>query len=911
VARIGIQAAEALDYAHRQGVLHRDIKPSNLLLDGRGNVWVADFGLAKTGDADDLTHTGDILGTIRYMAPERFQGQGDARSDVYSLGLTLYELVALRPAFEASDRHALIERVLHEEPERLKRRAAGVPRDLETIIAKASAREPAGRYATAGALAEDLRRFVEDRPIRARRAGLAERAWRWCRRNPVVAGLAAAVAISLIVAALSAAVIAMQYSRIARQEAQAKEKEARAKEELETSLYFNRIALAHRELSADNLGRALELLDQCPEGLRQWEWHYLERLCRLDPVVFRNEAEVHSVAFSPDGERLAAAGGDRTIKVRNSRTGEVLQTLDTQNDHVQSVAFHPGGNHVAAACADRQVKIWDLTTEKVVFARPGTGGSSDIGVSDPVAFSPDGRLLATEFEGAVYVWDWRNHRRLHVLPGHLNMRITIAFSPDGRRLASGSFSGDIMIWDAETGERLYTLSGHRDPVSALAFSPDGRRLVSASVDRHLIVWDATTGSEVRRFRGHDGYILGVAFSLDGLRLASVGEDKTVRLWEAAGWREVLSLRGHTGMSQCVAFSPDGMRLASAGRDATIRLWDATPLRGDEGQEAFTFRQDAGEVWSLAISPDGGRIASAGLAPPGRVDAPVKVWDVPTGLAPREFPGHPRVVFRVAWHPDGQRIASAGRSASADWNATPTGFDVQVWDPRTGRPAYALPPTDTATEALAFRPDGCYLVTGGGDRIVRVWDAQTGDEIGPLGASERGIRGLAFSRDGKHLASASSDGAVKLWDATRLKEAQEARLTIDARVPRVDRPELAFSPDGRRLVAGGENNTVRIWDVQTGRELQFLQGHSGDVWAVAFSPDGRWLASAGEDNTVKIWNGDTGTFIRDFRGHTGLVTSLAFSPDGRRLVSGSRDGIVKVWDLTHPERTLESPASPRR
>src|SRR6516165_557647 len=282
VALIGIQVAEALEHANRQGVLHRDIKPSNLLLDGRGNVWVADFGLAKTGEADDLTHTGDILGTIRYMAPERFAGRCDARSDVYSLGLTLYELVALRPAYEASDRHALIERVLHEEPERLNRRAPGVPRDLETIIAKASAREPAGRYATAGALAEDLRRFVEDRPIRARRVSAAERLARWCRRNPVVTGLtaavaisliatgvgvglgmAAAVAMSLIVAAVGAAVAAIQYRRIARQEQRLRKEaddraraEADAKEELEASLYFHRIAPAHRELSVDNLGRA-------------------------------------------------------------------------------------------------------------------------------------------------------------------------------------------------------------------------------------------------------------------------------------------------------------------------------------------------------------------------------------------------------------------------------------------------------------------------------------------------------------------------------------------------------------------------------------------------------------------------------------------------------------------------------
>ncbi len=208
VARIGVQVAEALEYANRQGVLHRDIKPSNLLLDGRGNVWVADFGLAKTAEADDLTHTGDILGTIRYMAPERFPGQCDARSDVYSLGLTLYELVALRPAFEASDRHALIERVLHEEPERLKKRAPGVPRDLETIIAKASARDPAGRYATAAALAEDLRRFVEDRPIRARRVSAAERLARWCRRNK---GLAAAIGLAAG-ALVAAAVMSLLYA---------------------------------------------------------------------------------------------------------------------------------------------------------------------------------------------------------------------------------------------------------------------------------------------------------------------------------------------------------------------------------------------------------------------------------------------------------------------------------------------------------------------------------------------------------------------------------------------------------------------------------------------------------------------------------------------------------------------------
>ena len=207
LARIGIQVAEALEYANRQGIFHRDVKPSNLLLDNHGNVWVADFGLAKTAEADDLTHTGDIVGTIRYMAPERFHGKCDARSDVYSLGLTLYELMALRPAYEAADRHSLMERVLHEEPERLRKLARGVPRDLETIVAKATVRDPALRYATAGALADDLRRFIEDRPIRARRATTIERAVRWCRRNPALAA-----ASCLAFAGLAAAVVVLAVS---------------------------------------------------------------------------------------------------------------------------------------------------------------------------------------------------------------------------------------------------------------------------------------------------------------------------------------------------------------------------------------------------------------------------------------------------------------------------------------------------------------------------------------------------------------------------------------------------------------------------------------------------------------------------------------------------------------------------
>jgi WD40 repeat protein len=802
--------------------------------------------------------------------------------DVYALGAILYETLTGRPPFRAETPAETVRQVIDQDPAPPSRLNARVPRDLETICLKCLEKDPHRRYATARALAEDLRAWLEGRPMAARRASAAERFGRWCRRNPALAALAAAV----VVVALGATLAAFRFRAVSR--------------ELESNLYFSDITLAHRELSQDNLGRAQKLLDDCPPGLRQWEWYYLTRLCRVDPIVFRDEAEVFSVAFSPDGERLASAGADGTIRVRNSRTGEVLQTLNANTDFVAySVAFHPGGHHLAAAGADprvKQVKVWDLTTEKVVFARPGSVDTT--GRAHGVAFSPDGRRLASGSGGEVHVWDWSNDQRLYILPGHFKGGISVAFSPDGRRLASASWNGDIMIWDAETGQRLHILSEHHHSVSALAFSRDGRRLVSASFDHHLIAWDATKGQRLRILPGHDGLVTDVAFSPDDRYLASVGEDKVVRLWEAASGREVLSLRGHTKWCRSVAFSPDGRRIASAGWDATIRLWDATPLRGDEDQGVLTFSQHADEVSTMAISPDGQRVASAGPAA-GRIALPVRVWDVRSGLVSTEFTGHAVAVFSAAWHPDGRRIASSG------WNEGRTRIVVKVWDAQTARDAFGLAPGPGGeTFAMAFSPDGRHLVTGGSSRVVQVWDAQTGEFVSTLGAHDRAIRGLAFSPDGRHLASVSGDSKMKLWDATRLTEAQEARRTVPVWVSWFPF-NLAFSPDGRHLVAGGEKNTVGIWDVQTGEEIRILEGHSGDVCAAAFSPDpgGRWVASAGEDTTVKIWDSRTGRLVRSFRGHTRLVTSIAFSPDGRLLLSGSRDGTVKVWDLTHLEKKL--------
>jgi WD40 repeat protein/serine/threonine protein kinase len=938
VARVGVQVAEALAYAHGQGILHRDIKPSNLLLDTQGIVWITDFGLAKAEGSDELTHPGDLVGTLRYMAPERFQGHSDARGDVYSLGVTLYELLTLQPAFADSNRARLIERVTHEEPPRPRQLDRRFPRDLETIVLKAMDKDPRRRYATAAALAEDLRRFLADRPVQARRTAQWERAWRWCRRNPVVASLLAAVLL-LFLAGFAGVTWNYWQAEAARQELETK------RQELDANLYRHRIALAYQELTAGHPhpGHAEELLEACPQELRGWEWHYLKRLWRSEPVVLREPGNtgVQSVAFSPDGAQVAAACGDGTVKVRDLMTGQVV-TLRGHDKFVFSVAFSPtDGHRLASASADGTVRVWDWTTQNKVLELPGHEGSV-VGVAYGVTFSPDGQWLAAGSDrGTVKVWDATTGQIHHALAGHELKASCVTFSPDGRLLASGSWLGTVRIWDAPTGRCLFTLGGHTHPVGGVAFSPDGRHLAAGYFDRLIEVWDTTTGERLRTLPGHTGLVLGLAFSPNGRRLASASEDRTVRLWDVPTGQEVLRLRGHTDVCQCLAFSPDGRRLASASEDQTIRFWDATPLQDNEGQELLTFREHTHEVWAVAISPEGTQVASAGL------DPTVRVWSVTTGQVTRTFADIPGVVFSLAFSPDGRHLAAAGIDGGG-----PPPFVLKVWEAQTGRPMLTLrEPREIYT--LGYSPDGRWLALGLVDGTVKLRDARTGDELGPVGKHDRQLAmvgGLTFRPDGRRLAWASQDGRVSVWDVTPAQQflrGGRAWLPVlglwlqaggSAPVPLVALGQLglasgletrllqpvltlrssdagfrsvAFSPDGQRLLTGSPEGKLTLWQAETGREIHSIPGRpSEDYVPVAFDPLGRWVASAGGDCTVRVWDATTRERLHTFRGHQGAIRPLAVSRDGRFLVTGSTDKTVKVWDLTALEKRL-APASDRK
>jgi WD40 repeat protein/tRNA A-37 threonylcarbamoyl transferase component Bud32 len=878
-ARLAEQLALGIAEAHRLGIVHRDLKPGNVLLAGDGSPKITDFGLAKAlGSESGLTRSESILGSPSYMAPEQAEGrarQAGPAADIYAVGAILYELLTGRPPFRGATALETLEQVRAADPVPPSRLVPGLPRDLETICLKCLSKEPRHRYLAATELAEDLCRFQSGEPLRARRIGGAERAWRWCRRNPIVAVLVGGIALALVAGTAVSTGFAIRADREARR---ARDEKVQS----EGRLYLAEMHLAEQawqggriDLVSQHLHQAIESLGPEDPDPRDFEWHYLQRQCQFGRILRGHDGVVRGVAFSPDGRALASAGKDGTIKIWETVNYRLLNTLRGHADGVLAVAYSPDGRTLASASADRTIGIWDAAKGGLLRTLRG----HDNWVRD-VAYSPDGRTLASAGnDRAVKLWDAATGQPWWTLLGHKARVTSVAYSPDGRTLASASDDHTVKLWDVESGRLSRTLHGHTDYVLGVAYSPDGRTLASAGHDRTMKIWDAATGHELHTLYGHKHAVRDVVYSPDGRSLASASEDRTIKLWDTATGLLVHSLGGHAEYVQAVAYSSDGRRIASAGADGTVRIWVA-----GIGQESLSLRGHASAVLGVAYNPVGRALASAGG------DGAVRIWDVATSQELRTLRGHSAGVIGVAYSPDGRSLASASEDHT-----------VKIWDAATGRELRTLRGNASLVYRVAFSPDGRTLASAGGDGTVRIWEVATGAALRTFRGLGSRAMAVAYSPDGRTLAYGAVDHTVRLCE---LSSGRELR-TLPGH--NSDIFGVAYSPDGHTLASAGADRMVRIWDAATGTELHALLGHDDWVWSLEFSPGGRRIASVSRDQTIRLWDAATGQELLRFPGPAeSKIFSLAFSPDGLTLACGSGDDrTVKLWEAapsTQEEQT---------
>ncbi len=950
VARLGAQAADALAYAHGQGVLHRDIKPANLLLDLRGTLWVADFGLAKSTDADDLTHTGDVIGTLRYMAPERFEGQGDQRADIYALGLTLYELLALQPAFQATSRAKLVELAIAANPPKPRSVNPAIPKDLETIVLKAIQRDPAMRYQTAGELADDLRRYLEDRPINARRASSAEQAYRWCRRNPAVAGLLTAVLLVFAIGAGVSAYFAVQAER-KEQDARAEAKRAddervRANEEaakvktgqevLQANQYLWDMQMVPLVFESGTVAGVNRLLDRhlpAPgtADRRSFEWYFWDR--RLNAQVLT--------------ERLPDAYDDSRSSWGVSEDGTRLARLTppwNQDDPGRPKGIPPQDSPV--------LTVWDTTTRrKLLTHRLPINLPADQGTMQAVGLgprlSPDGRRVEVEWSYSVrnpakpgerfgprpislgksvrQIIDVASGRALLELP-----RSGLEgwdFSRDGRYFATVSFapkgrsSKGIEVWSLDTGKSI-TGPQASFPYSDIAFGP----LAEEYVTSHSVPPSEPTG--------------GLTAVVGGLPLVP---QVRISVRELASGKEK---RGWLVPAEAVGkltISPDGTLLAATVQDWTVTVWELAT-----GKQVSALKSSE-PVSRLKFSPTGKRLEVRQEIPnrPGFGITPhVTTLNPRTGVADPPVEGRPKAEFNVVSElihsPDGERVAAFDDNV------------LRVWNVKSGKLYMTFRGPIHPIVACGFSPDSKRVWSVERDGVFKEWDLNPPRpaEIPFEGGKEYGVADFALSGDGSifaQLVGAYAKDTNSAEFAVRMRDSSGNKLKLLTPEPRKISPQeftyaskggVLLSPDGRRAVltraedltyavggvVPGEQQRrqlpppdLTVWDNESGKTLfrtslteaalMPADGNNGHISAI--SSDGRVVAIATQPApevgpiTVRMFDVETQSERPSLTlaSANGLY-NLTISPDGSRLaaVAYNDDKIARrtstklvVWD----------------
>lgn len=905
VAAIGVQVAEALEYAHSLGIVHRDIKPSNLLIDRAGQVSITDFGLAQIESDAGLTMTGDVLGTLRYMSPEQAAGRPgmvDLRTDVYSLGVTLYELLTGRPAVEGEQRAELLESLGRDEPRPLRNHDRAIPVELETIVLKACARIATERYQSAAELADDLQRFLDHRPIRARRTSLWMKVRKWSRRNRPWVIAASVVMAALITGGTTAAVLLHQErmrTRFERERADTQEELATTRARLyqtqrrmaqaaednsRLNVYVTRIQLADAAWQRGELDEAMAELQQCiPQAgetdLRGFEWHYLWRCSsHTQPVWGQHEGEAYDVRISPDGKLVASCGQDG-VRIWDASTGAQQAHLTSHSLDVNAVSFSPDGNLLATASDDDTVGVWSTGTWNLLQLLPHD--STVVGA----VFIPNSSLLATA------------ERVHHPYP-----------SPKrGRNV--------VRIWDTIDFQIVSEFTPLPSTINSLRVNDDGTLLATCTSDSLTQVWDIAT-SALRHSLPPPATFGSSANDLTFAHhhpwLAVGYNSGAVRIWHLGTWKMLAELPDHIpDRVDSVDFDRLTDMLVTASRKSVIHAWTLGPAASPLSVHAFqghndfwrAIRQD--EDWLLSASRDGQLNRWRIMEPPGlrrlRLTEPGNSGPPP--------PTRVAFVGPTSLTVTGQQVLPHIEEV------TPTLQQLAIYVPYDGVGARIID--------LALSPDGSTLAALVNSNRLVLYDAA---HFNPLHAAwhgryiqfsnEDGISGVAFSRDGRSIAVWSVPLAgwicfdlvvLRETTATPLKDLKD---TVHWQSETFENAHPSISPDGSHRAVGRPSGGAVII-ANDPEEHQLVLNATDPFEFFAYSNDGRTLAGAGQlytdadttRNGVTLWNTATGRELLTLPASGHHPHNLVFSPDGRILASGGHDyenrGEILIWDARDP------------
>jgi WD40 repeat protein/predicted Ser/Thr protein kinase len=898
--------AEAIHYAHQQGILHRDLKPSNVLIDSLDQPRVSDFGLARDlADDSELTVTGQAIGSPNFMPPEQAEGRPadiSPRSDVYALGAMLYFLLTGRPPFAADSAVATLRQVVQNDPVAPRLLNPGVPRDLETICLRCLEKEPARRYVTAQEVADELGRYQRSEPIVARPITFAERAWRWCRRRPAVAGLLATL---LVVVAAGFAATLWQWHRAEHNAGRFAESVTR----LELERAEDRLAQGE---TADALASLAQLLRREPQN-RVAGWRILSALSQRNylkpaPLAIQDEFVGRNSPCAQHGHWLVTATNNATVLQLWKTSGDwKLARLMPCQESVRVTAFRHDGAQLVAANAGGSVLIFDVASGTLAAGPHSTGA-----YIDRILISPDGRQVLAHASGPGSE-DWRRAKLLvlDAASGRLLREEPkthwAAFSPDGRLLVT--VEGNVaQLRDGATWEPVGKPLRHGARVNTAEFSPDSLLLITASADRTARLWRTADGDQVGAPLRHDEQVLSAVFSPTGKRVLTQDLGADGQLWDnaagqavgqpfklmrgfgsdsftrdgtmlAAYYQNKLWLRdGANGELRAEVldighrvtrsrFIGDSRRLVASSFSGIAQVWEAPPLRARELRLAHR-----AEVNGVAFSADGSILVTAAR------EGSSRVWNARTGEPVSERLAHQIQVRHAAFSPDGRRVATASSDGTA-----------RVWELPAGQPMEPDLRHGAPLRCVNFSPDGRWLVTASDDNTARLWDAETRRPVGEPLQHKDDVVWAAFSPGSDLVATVSHDHSARLWRVPAGTPAGPPMLHSNSA------SFASFSPDGRHLATCGGDRAARIWDVKTGLPITPPLRHEANVDTVHFDTSGRRVVTASEDGTAQIWDAATGARLTRRLQHGEAVKWAEFSPGGDFVITGSGDHTARIWD----------------